>query len=381
MPNCGRITVGPAGAAEKSVSVGVTAHIYSAGAGGPRGRGGLNEDELKSFANAIWLCSNHGALVDKNDGQDYPASVLISYKALHEARIARELQGMPSRFGWMESLCAYSSPLFATPLKLDLGKLTLLLGENETGKTALCEWIAGTTTPRYLRRWHQSWRNRPRWETELRYLDPEPHAVKISFLGDDFPRYHLDGKLSPIPDTSLQIVYPGDLRDAREKNQDDLSLLSAVLGVDPYTVFGLCIDVGSKGTDWVRRLWFEEDKEEKGKAVLYTDVRGTYAGLSFGALSGSEQIRVILELCIIMATRLAEDHPTLLILDAGGWALDNNWLNIYGEFLSAPEIGFQTLAAIPTRKLDLKKLQWVGWKVAHLQGKIPSVTLASDIRL
>ena len=58
-PSCDRITVGPSAEADKSSCIGIAAHIYAAAAGGPRGSNGLSKEELKSPANAVWLCEDH----------------------------------------------------------------------------------------------------------------------------------------------------------------------------------------------------------------------------------------------------------------------------------------------------------------------------------
>ncbi len=83
--------------------IGKAAHIHSAAEGGPRGAGGLSPEERRSTANAIWLCSDHADLVDKNRGTDYPPGLLISYKDMHEARVARELGGVFESLGWVET--------------------------------------------------------------------------------------------------------------------------------------------------------------------------------------------------------------------------------------------------------------------------------------
>jgi hypothetical protein len=72
---------------------GIAAHIYSAAPGGPRGQGGLTKGELEQPENCIWLCSDHAKLVDNNRGIAFPPETLLSYKALQEARMMREVKG------------------------------------------------------------------------------------------------------------------------------------------------------------------------------------------------------------------------------------------------------------------------------------------------
>lgn len=375
LPNCGRITVGPSADKEQTVCIGIASHIFSASPGGPRGSGGLTDDELKSPANAIWLCSDHAALIDKNRGLDYPPGRLLSYKALHEAHVARELQGVYTRFGWLERLDIHSSPLFKEPTDIELGKLTLLIGGNAVGKTAVCEWLAAAANARYLRRWQRSKVDRNRLDAQVHYLDPEPHTVRVSFLSEDYPRYYLDKKFSALPIAPLKVIFPGELRFSREQ-EDDLELVAAVLGLDKYEVLALCEDIPYKGTENVTRAWFQQ---EDGPLRLYADVKSTHPGLPFRTLSGSECITVLLEFAILAANQFAETHPTILVLDAA-WHFDTYRLKSYGELLSAPTMGFQTIASIPTRDINLDELRWAGWKVFRLDGEPPNVIVTSDIR-
>lgn len=99
-PECnGRTTVGPAKQPDKSEDTGRASHIFSASKRGPRGQGNLSPEELRSVANGIWLCSEHANQVDTNNGRDYPPPVLLSWKALHEYKIAREHGAMLYPFG------------------------------------------------------------------------------------------------------------------------------------------------------------------------------------------------------------------------------------------------------------------------------------------
>ena len=78
MPQCGRVTIGPDTQPDEFVDSGVAAHIFSASAGGPRGQGGLSDEQLASASNAIWLCAIHARMVDANRGVSYPAPLLLS---------------------------------------------------------------------------------------------------------------------------------------------------------------------------------------------------------------------------------------------------------------------------------------------------------------
>lgn len=67
-PACGKSTIGPSYENdEKSISNGTAAHITAAAQGGRRYDPSLSSEQRKSIDNAIWMCPNHGALIDKED--------------------------------------------------------------------------------------------------------------------------------------------------------------------------------------------------------------------------------------------------------------------------------------------------------------------------
>lgn len=197
-------------------------------------------------------------------------------------------------------------------------------------------------------------------------------------MPEDRPRYELDGKSTILPVAPLKVIFPSELRFSHgEEQPNDLELIANVLRLHPYEVLSLCEELPSGNTGNVTRAWFQERDEGY---FLYADVKGTKPGLSFRALSGSECVRVLMELAIQAASRLAETSPTILILDAWAWSLDTSWLKHYGEILASPSFGFQTIASIPTRNLNFDDLRWAGWKVVRLEGEPPDIKINSDVR-
>ena len=372
-PCCDRITVGPSAEADKSSCIGIAAHIYAAASGGPRGSNGLSKEELKSPANAVWLCEDHASLIDKHKGVEYPRELLIGYKALHEARIARELSGIHAPFGWVKNLKIHSSPLLAEPTEIEFARLTLFVGGNSIGKTALCEWLAATTDAHYMERWSagKTPRGLDRVSVEVNYLDPMTHSASVSFLSGTSPKYSLDGALTAMPIAPLQVIFPRVLRFLPEEKPNDLDRVSTALRLHPYEVLALCEDVSSRGSPYVTHASFHDDDE--GCHMLAAVKGGSPRPLQ--ALSHSECARVLMELAMLAASRLAVTRPTMLILDSGAWTLDTNWLQRYGELLASTTFGFQTVASIPSRDVNFDELRWAGWKIVWLDGQPPNVTL------
>ena len=382
-PGCDLITIGPAKDTQKSLNNGIAAHIYGAATSGsgPRGTGGLSDDELKSSQNAIWLCGNHASLIDKHRGEEYPPEKLHSFKALHETRIAHELAGIHTPFGWIHSLKIHSSPLFAKQIEIEFAKLTLIFGGSSVGKTAICEWIAAVNDAQYLERWAKTIPSfSKRVSVEVSYHDPEPHSAGVSLSSQKFPEYKLDDALTVIPSAPLKVIFPTEVRFEHGEEQNDLKLVSKALNLHPYEIQALCEDMTTNGSDYVKHAWFEEDND--GGCYMVAEVQSDHPSgpHMFRALSGSERARVLMELGILAANRLAVMNPTLLILDSEFWRLDTNWLRRYADFLGSPTCNFQTIASIGPNRVNFNDLTWAGWKIVRLAGEPPDVMIHTDIR-
>jgi hypothetical protein len=83
-PACRASTCGPQADPNRSVNVGVAAHISAASRGGARYNAEMSTDERTSVANGIWLCQTCGKLVD-NDVVTYDPSTLRKWKAAAES--------------------------------------------------------------------------------------------------------------------------------------------------------------------------------------------------------------------------------------------------------------------------------------------------------
>lgn len=83
--SCLRLTSGvsEANGDARERGVGVAAHIYSAADQGPRGRGGLTAEQIRSAENGLWMCALHAREVDDFQ-KDYPAEKLLRMKAVRE---------------------------------------------------------------------------------------------------------------------------------------------------------------------------------------------------------------------------------------------------------------------------------------------------------
>lgn len=377
-PACNRRTSGPGPTSEYLSNSGYAAHIYAASSGGPRGQGGLSEAELKGAGNGIWLCGSHAKLVDNNKGNAYPPETLHSYKALHEARVLLEHEGLYPPIGWLHELTIVQGPLFSTPQKVQLSKLNLIYGMNCTGKTAITEWITGFFDPKTLERWTPA-KTRPLM-LRLALLNPKLQHLGITLDGKTL-QYSIDGKPVAFVPIGFKIFKPDRLDFSI---QDDREMLARALSLPIVTIESLVNEVNSFPHAKASNLRFEQDTDDDGNPVdrfiLRADVHGTVPGLPLGGLSGGERECVVLELATAAARLSGKYCPTLLVLDGSISIVFEGFFDFYSHHLLDPLNQFQTLMCIAERDLDLDNVKWNGWQVIRTNGKVPSVTLTQDVR-
>jgi hypothetical protein len=89
-PDCRKPTIGPNSDPNKTVLIGVAAHISAAAIGGPRYNAEISVEERIDIDNGIWLCNNCSTLIDK-DQSKFTVSVLESWKIAAEDEAFKNL--------------------------------------------------------------------------------------------------------------------------------------------------------------------------------------------------------------------------------------------------------------------------------------------------
>jgi hypothetical protein len=89
-PGCGAATSGPQLTADKSINVGVAAHISAAAPGGPRYTPDISTSERQSIRNGIWMCQICAKLVD-SDLAKYTVESLMVWKVGAEAEASAKI--------------------------------------------------------------------------------------------------------------------------------------------------------------------------------------------------------------------------------------------------------------------------------------------------
>ncbi|MGE3637378.1 MAG: hypothetical protein AB7G28_02385 [Pirellulales bacterium] len=264
------------------------------------------------------------------------------------------------------------SPVFAREQSVTLAKLNLLYGNNATGKSALCEWIAGVFQPDYLRRWA---RPRPPLAFRISYLNPSPIEISAEILPNGERRFAIDGQRVPFNPVGIRILRLG--RPTLDERKSDVYWLANALDVSRGMIRRLATDVNVFPHAKVRNVRFVQ---MEGKETLCADVDGTVPGLPLSLLSGRETERVFIEFATAAARVSGRFHPTLLILDGCPTIVFEGFFKFYSHHFLDSTNQFQTIMCIPSRELDLDAVQWDGWEVIRTVGREPEVNLTQVLR-
>ena len=381
-PACSKLKSGPAMKSGGVSMTGKAAHIFSAAKHGPRGQGDLTEEQLKSPENAIWLCSNHATEIDNRRGDGYPPAVLVSLKGLHEASIARKHRGIYAPLGWIHELRITGGTLFKTPATIRFGQVTFIAGGNASGRSALCEWLASVTDPTWaLQRWRHVRHGDQPICFELTGFNPAEYRVGVQVLESGKTRFQFNDNEVPYNPASTKFftitsVSKGKVADHEKDAWDawgDLRRISSVIRVDVTALENILSDVGSLGRT-VKKIWVDEPVLEgensdgyEPRSKLMVKLEYHEFSLPFFELASSEQMFVLFEIGITLASFSGSYVPTVLILDDFSvfqGDLREEWLE---EFSSSGHL-FQTVVevACDPEKFDLPLRP--DWQVVSLVG-------------
>lgn len=90
-PNCRALTIGPSSEPDKTISIGVAAHITAAQPGGPRYDSNLSSAERQNPDNGIWCCFSCSKLVD-SDNAYFTVDFLRAWKRVSEEAARLEIE-------------------------------------------------------------------------------------------------------------------------------------------------------------------------------------------------------------------------------------------------------------------------------------------------
>ena len=258
------------------------------------------------------------------------------------------------------------TPLLCVNESLYLNKVSVFLGNNGVGKTAICEWLSGLEGIKYLERWLNLSKSEP-IILKLEIRDPEKHNLSLK-LSNSSLTFNFDGNDIPESPYPFRIILASRKKFSTE-GMDDADILAKHLNMDKATLQNYGTRVGSSFYCSISKIQF---KDENSKTNVYVDMEGTSPNLRFGSLSGSEKGRVILELAVAIAQFLSSTIPVILIIERDNFNLDKGSATKYVDWIISSNFKFQTIIVSCPRNNDV---DWSKCEVVNFDGKPPNVKI------
>ena len=284
---------------------------------------------------------------------------------------ADEQRGDAVGFGWLQSVTIEESPVFTRGSTLHLARTTVVGGLNESGKTAICEWLAGSGDIELLKRWSRLSKRSERTQVQFDAVAPLPLTWTIRVFGESDIKFEMDGQAVPRLNLAHVFVYASE-PPQRMPEETTISYLAGWLRSDPAHIHNIVRSLAMRGGFCVHNPRFvtREDHED-----LLLDLDGTVPGLEFRHLSSSEQIQVVIEFAVEIARFETEHQPTMLVIDCMT-GFDRAKFQKYLAFLANLSERIQIIITARPGDTDHFDRDIEGLRIATLRGTVPNVEIS-----
>jgi hypothetical protein len=356
-PGCHKTLIGPGQKSDDFISIGECSHIFSAVKDGPRTDGGLSPEDLKKPENGIYLCRTHHQIVDtKSQDNKYTSDLLTRYKNRHEFQISGEIGEYMYPLNWINSF-KIAGTIFENELNLNLGKVTFIYGSNGVGKSALIEVFYSIFSQRVHPRWS---RPNVNFKAEVGLDNPVISKFSVKINHNDIT-YIINEKEHPFVSFPFEVF---TLKNDVKPKKDHIGFIAETLGFGREDLINMLKTTSLKHGLFTKEVVIRNVRKrpyvvDQLDVALESGFRRT-----FGALSGTEKSRVILDILISYVTELSKYKSVLLLLDwEKTYSFSDGSLSPYLEYLQSSNAHFQTLFVSHKER---PKLDWTGWVIAKL---------------
>lgn len=379
---CNIITVGPSNESADAINnTGIAAHIAAASPGGRRFDPKQTSEQRSSIDNGIWLCSYHADLID-GDEITYTISYLLTIKRNHEIKIQYKQKGFNVDNGMMTEIEICNLGPIIDHINLTFYNRNIILGDNGVGKTMICEMITSLTNKEFLTRWKRQRQLRGNAYCHLHYFRNESNKFTIAINSRSVVTYKLNDIEYPFLDPAITTFYPkeeffaflnmtkAEYIEQADKGLEAIDLLENDLIYGLARYFRLSKDefatvISAMATErkyFIHDIRLSEDRKDLEVNYGFTMDRGYH---SFHSYSGGEKQRIILEICIRIASFYARFKPTILLIEHTSFGtIDIAGINHLLKILREEKLGFQFFF---TSMVERKELDTTGYAVWELK--------------
>jgi hypothetical protein len=344
---CNKLTIGPSDERETSINLtGIAAHISAASIGGRRYNLLLTSSERSNIKNGIWLCNNHADLID-GDEVTYTTQHLQVIKKNHEDRIKYKQSGIKTEKGVITNVELSNLGLISTTIRLDFTDKNIIIGVNGTGKTLICDFIASLANKKYLKRWKKRYGTPVTSTCCIYYFKNQFEKFSISMNRQREVSYSYNDNEIPLLIPAITIFYLNEsywdfVNKLSEEEQDEKSEIEKLAAYFQITnqEFISIVNAIDRGTKIFANDISINDSKENLRVKFYPQPNSPV--LSFNALSGGEQERVLIEIALKLASYYARFNSTILIIEKNSFvSLDDGGVNQLLDFFRKKEFDFQ----------------------------------------
>lgn len=364
---CSKITVGPSSESTLSVNItGIAAHISAAssGPGARRYDNSLTSAERSSIDNGIWLCNTHADYID-GDESKYSIQALKVIKKNHENKIEFSQSGINTSKGIITKIELSNFGEVKQPLTLELSNNNIIKGGNGVGKTLILELIASLTNSKVLKRWVNDGRSKVNSFYTIEYFKEESEKFTISIDKDNTFVYEYNDAILPFLAPSMKIIFlkqsywkfVNSLTNKIRNQYSNIDLLAKYFKLKKKEFISVVGSIMRNKKFFCNDISIDLEEEQ-----LLVSMFGNHS-FYFNQLSEGEQIRVLLELTLKIASYYSKFNSTILLIDnAALLSLDKTGLNNLFKVIQNEKFQFQFIITT----LDNDDYDYLDFKIHHL---------------
>ena len=271
---------------------------------------------------------------------------------------------------WINSF-KIEGTIFENELNLNLGKVTFIYGSNGVGKSALIEVFYSIFSQRVHPRWSKPNVN---FKAEVGLDNPVISNFSVRINQNEIT-YIINEKEHPFVPFPFEVF---TLKNDVRPKKDHIGFIAETLNFGREDLINMLKTTSLKHGLFTKEVVIRNVRKRPYVVDQLDVALKSGHKRTFGALSRTEQSRVILDILISYVTELSKYKSVLLLLDwENTYSFSDGSLSPYLEYLQSSSAHFQTLFVSHRERPEL---DWTGWVIAKLVDKDKGVQVIQTER-